>query len=362
MRAITSDSFLEDFSRKNNHFPWAGQLELTYKCNLKCIHCYCRNLHNFRTKDENKELSTKEWKGILDQIRDDGCAFLIFTGGEPLIRSDFLELYLYAKKKGFIISIFTNGAIFSDEIITYLKNFLPYSIEITLNGITRDTYEKITQVEGSFSNVMINLKKLAANNLPIIIKSNCLKQNVNEIVLIKKFTDGLLGKAPAGKYYFKYDPSVYPRLDGDRTNLRCRLSFEKLKRFKKQDVDIWSEYRRGFRDAIPKLPRNSSFLYHCSSWLNSFFIDPYGKIKFCEFSDKFSFNLKEITFRKGFYERFPKLLAQKFKTNSKCKNCDLRSICHNCPARAFLETGNEESEVPYYCNLAKEVSKNFKKR
>ena len=71
------------------------------------------------------------------------------------------------------------------------------------------------------------------------------------------------------------------------------------------------------------------------------------------FSDKFSIDLKTTPFREGFYNVFPRLLKERFKTDSKCKDCSLRPICYHCPARAFLETGDEESPVEYFCQLAK---------
>jgi radical SAM protein with 4Fe4S-binding SPASM domain len=301
-------------------------------------------------------LSTSQWKKILDEIRQQGCLYLTFTGGEPLIRRDFLMLYSYAKKKGFIIIIFTNGQVLNQEIIGYLVRFPPYSIEITLNGITRQTYETITRVKDSFSIVMENIRKIKERRLPLILKSNCLKQNKNELGQIKSFADEFLGKR-RGKYHFKYAPMIYPRLNQDKTPTDFRLSFKELWELRRQDTDIWRQYQKVMDAGFPDLGRDKSFLYCCTAWMERFFINPYGRLKFCNFSEKFSVDLKTTAFRKGFYKIFPKLLNEKFKTNSKCKNCRLRSICYGCPARAYLETGDEEAPVPYYCELARETAK-----
>lgn len=341
---------LEEYRRlfnKREIAPLSAQIEFTYRCNFNCVHCFCKG-----SEDKNKELTTQEWKRILDELSKEGCLCLAFTGGEPLVREDFLEIYAYAASKGFIITLFTNAYGLTKKIIENLTKYPFYSIEITLNGITKETYEAITQVPGSFSKVTENIKTLAKRGFPLILKTNCLKQNKHQIGKIKQWTEKLLGKSSENKYRFKYDPMISPRLNGDKTPCDFRLSFEELLEVKRQDPDIWKEYQRGLHSSLPSLKRDKAFLYCCTAWFNQFFINPYGRLKFCLFSDKFSVDLKISSFKKGFYREFPKLLNEKFKSTSKCKDCSLRTICYNCPARAFLETGDEESAVEYFCKLA----------
>lgn len=352
MKEISSDHFYGKLYNKKEYYPWSGHIELTYCCNLNCVHCYCKGSEN-----SLEELTTEEWKKILDIIQKEGCLWLCFTGGEPLIRNDFLEIYSYAKKKGFIITLFTNGLLLRGEILNYLEKSPPFSIEITLNGITERTYESITQVPGSFSQTINTIRRLAEKNLKLILKTNCLKQNKDELGRIKKFTEELLGKPAKNKYYFKYDPMIYPRLNSDRTPCDFRLSFKELVEAKKQDADIWKEYQKGLHSDFPEFKRDKDFLYLCNAWMNQFFIDPFGRLKFCMFSDKFSIDLKTTLFREGFYSWLSKILNERFKTHSECKNCSLRPMCHHCPARAYLETKDEEAVVPYYCELAKAMYK-----
>ena len=338
----------------NNRRPERGLFELTYRCNLNCIHCYCKG-----SEELERELTTEEIKGILDRIQKEGCLEITFTGGEPLIREDFLEIYSYAKEKGFIISIFTNGLLFTKKIIEYLVKSPPFSIEITLNGITEPVYEGITQVKGSFKGITSVLKELTDKELPLILKSNCLKQNKNEISKIKTFADELLGKSNKG-WRFKYDPMLYPRLNGDKIPTNFRLSPEELLEVKRSDPEIWEEYERGLCSTFPDLGRDKDFLYRCNAWVIQFFINPYGRLKFCQFSEKFSVDLRKQSFSEGFYNVFPRLLKERFKTSSKCRDCTLRPICYHCPARAYLETGDEEAPVEYYCKLAKALEKKMK--
>ncbi len=340
--------FFYDLFNKKAHFPLNGQIELTYRCKLNCVHCYCKGLESTR-----RELTTAEWKRILDMIQREGCLCLCLTGGDPLIRKDFLEIYSYAKKKGFFITLLTNGQALTAQMINYFLKSPPYSIEITLNGITQKTYEAITRVPGSFAKVMDTISQLKEKKSPLILKANCLKQNKSQIGRIKAFTEKAFDNLPRNRYRFQYDPMIYPRYNRDKIPCNYRLSPAELLEVKKQDPDIWKEYQESLDCTLPKLRRDRQFLYQCNSWMQHFDINPYGYLKFCGFSDKFSVNLKDTAFREGFYNIFPKLLNEKFKTNSKCKDCRLRPICYHCPARAYLETGDEEAPVPYYCELAK---------
>jgi len=337
--------------KKRPHCPNSGQIELTYRCSLDCVHCYCKG-----SEDKKRELKTKDWKNILNEIHNEGCINLTFTGGDPFIRDDFLEIYSYAKKKGFLISIFTNGLLLTRDIIKHLQTSPPFSIEITLNGITEDVYESITQRESSFKKITKIIKDLNDTKLPLILKSNCLKQNKHEIGKIKAFTDTLLGRKK-NRWRFKYDPMIYPRLNGDTSSCQHRVSFEELSELRKSEPEIWAEYKRGMEREFPDLGRDKDFLYRCSSWMEQFFIDPYGRLKFCHFSERFSADLKMNSLKEGFYKIFPTLLQERFKTNSKCKECHLRALCYTCPARAFLETGDEEAPVEYFCELAKGAEK-----
>lgn len=355
MKDISLPNFYFKKLDKKHFYPLHGQIELTYRCALNCFHCYCKG-------SENRELEfeTGEWKKIIAEIQRAGCICLCLTGGDPFVRKDFLEIYSYIKAKGFIITIFTNASGLTNEILAYLIKSPPLSIEVTLNGATPKSYEAVTQVRGSFLRVMNNIKRLAKNRLPLTLKSNCLKINNREIGTIKKFSEELLGKLK-NTHRFGYDPMIYPRLNGDKTPCEYRLSFEELLDTKRRDRGIWEEYQYGLHSSLPLSARDNSFTYHCNSWMKHFFINPYGRLKFCEFSEKFSVDIRTTSFREWFYGLPKKIFSEKFKTGSPCRDCGLRSICYYCPARSYLETGNEEGPVPYYCELANGLAKEIER-
>ena len=117
---LTNDNdYLEKFRLKavEKRIPVSGSIELTYRCNLRCIHCYLDRRSNLESTIA-RELTTQQIIAIIDQISDAGCLFLLLTGGEPLSRNDFPEIYRHAKKRGMILTVFTNGTLITDTILT----------------------------------------------------------------------------------------------------------------------------------------------------------------------------------------------------------------------------------------------------
>ena len=109
---------------KSRRFPLSGSLELTFRCNLRCAHCYAACGHE--GIPQQAELSYAEILNIIDQIAEAGCLWLLLTGGEPLIRPDFVDIYAYAKRKGFLITLFTNATLITPEIVDILVDLPPF--------------------------------------------------------------------------------------------------------------------------------------------------------------------------------------------------------------------------------------------
>lgn len=343
MKEKNFSDFSEKFSSIKQRRPLYGQIELTYKCGYNCVHCYCKN-------EPKTELNFSFWKGIFNQLKKEGSLELTLTGGDPVLHKDFMKIYDYAKKKGFLINLFTNAHNLTDDIIAFLEKNPPLNIEITINSLDRKNYEKITGVGGSLEKTMENIHRLKARGLPLVLKCNGLKENKHEILKIKKFVESLLGK-----WKFKYDSFIFPGLKGEKEPLLHRLEPEEIKEIERQDKDMLEQRIKQARHQNEWF--NPDGLYHCNSWFMNFYISPQGLLQFCNLSRKFSADLKKEPFKKGF-EKFLDILKVKPKKKSKCWNCGLLEYCYRCPARAFLETGDEEKPVEYYCQLAK-VTKEF---
>src|SRR3990172_897076 len=196
--------------------PLQGTLEITPRCNNRCVHCYVTHCP---VEPDKKELSYQEYRHLLDVLAEAGCIWLIITGGEPMVRKDFLDIYTYAKEKGFIIVLFTNGTLITPEIADHLGRWRPKTVEITMYGATRETYERVTGVPGSFERCVRGIELLAERRIPLALKAMALTINRHEINDIKKYAQKLGAE-------FRYDPVVWPRLDGVKEPQRVRLEPE----------------------------------------------------------------------------------------------------------------------------------------
>lgn len=346
MREVSYKDFTKDlYGKLKGRRPLHGQIELTHRCAFRCPYCYLNTRHS--NNGNKKELSFKDWARILDELYHEGCMGLTFTGGDPLLREDFADIYLFAKRKGFIITVFTNATSLTGDALDLLRGYPPFSIEITLNSLMENRFDYLTGTKGNFKTCLANIHKAVESGLPMILKTNGLKMNKDEVVLIKEFVKSLLGEKR-----YKFDTYITPALDGDRTPLDFRLSVDEIVELEESDEEIKEAVRESYKDDL-MVTSTDGCLYRCNTWLTSFFIDPYGVLKFCHLTDKFSTDLRKGSFEAGFYEVFAKLTEEKYKTSSRCRSCEFISECMACPARSFLEVGNGEGPVEYFCELVR---------
>jgi len=322
--------------------PLSGSLELTLRCNLNCAHCYCR-LPASDEEAQQKELSYDEICGLLDQAAETGCLWLLITGGEPLIRPDFLDIYTYAKKKGIMVTLFTNGTLITDRLADYFREYSPYRVEITLYGVTDETHEQITRVPGSFQRSLRGVHRLLERGIPLVLKTVVTTINHHELRELEKFAQRLGVK-------FRYDPIIVAPLDGSKEALKLRLKPEEV-----LELDLKDERRSSsYRDFCQKFwgAPGTDRLYGCGAGLYGFHIDPYGQMSICMSARWPSYNLRKGSLYEGFYNFFPQVRSQKPRSSYPCGQCEFHSLCSNCPGTAYAELGDPEAIVDYYCQIA----------
>lgn len=128
----------------------AVNLEVTARCNNNCRHCYINVPADSRVAKQ-KELSFEKIKDVIDEACSLGALWCLITGGEPLLRDDFEEIYIYLKKKGLLVSVFTNATLINTSHIALFKKWPPRNIDVTVYGVTEKTYEKVTQKPGALT-------------------------------------------------------------------------------------------------------------------------------------------------------------------------------------------------------------------
>lgn len=341
-------NFSWDLHKKAGHKPIVGQFELTYRCPLHCSHCFTACFNNKASSKE--ELSTKEVKSILDKCKQAGVLWLCFTGGDPLVRKDFIEIYTYAKRLGFIITIFSSLIPLNAKILGVLKKYPPFDIVTTLNACTAQQYKKVTKTL-FFKKHVVNIKKLLANKLPLEIRTMVTKQNVLKIKGVKAFVEscGLT---------FNCLTSICASLDQD--NSPCALRLDPKENVKINKLYVWKEKPAFSR---PTLKPNDARLFNCGvAGGHAFEILPDGKMCSCSFLRQPQYDLLKpsATVKSGFYAISNSLHNRRFKTNSPCRQCSYRSLCTWCPARAYLEKGDYEAPIDYFCQVAKATLQEYR--
>jgi len=343
MRELQYKKFSLQTHKNNSQLkrPNVCQFELTFRCGIHCKHCYtdCYNKPNYA----QKELKTKEVKFILDKVYKAGAIWLCFTGGDPLIRNDFLDIYAYAKDKGFLISIFTSAYSMSDEIAIYLKKRPPFVIEMTLNSVTKDLYENMSQVKGSFDRVMQKISLISKAKLPLKIKTQVTKDNLSQLPMIKKFIEnrGL-------KFYPNYD--LHARLNGDLAPCNLRIPLQRDSNLNRKKKQLDNDCQLSVQVAPDTLNAN---LFRCAvGGGDSINLDPYGNMFLCNLIRRPYFNLLKAEIKDAFGSLLPLVRNAVFTTESKCKSCNIREECFWCPGKALVETGDREAPIEDFCRLA----------
>ena len=284
---------------------------------------------------------------MLDELAEMGCLWLLFTGGEIFARHDFLEIYNHAKKRGMLITLFTNGTLITERIADALAENPPFTIEITLYGRTKATYESLTGIPGSFEKCIRGIHLLLERKLPLKLKTVALTINKHEIQSMKRFAEELGCE-------FKFDPMINPRIDCSSSPLAVRLTPEDIVALDLEDPKRVAEWRRLAMDfPVPEPPPGETpEVYDCGGGVNSFAIDPYGDLSICVLSHFDRYNVRDGSVREGWEKFLRRVRDKKISRYTKCTSCQLKSLCGSCAANAELENGDPEAPVDFLCKTA----------
>ena len=347
-----------DFSEKvhsntsSKRIPLDASIDLTYRCNNKCVHCYC-NLPEHDVTAKSNELTTEEIKKLFDDLASLGTLWLLITGGEPLLREDFGEIYRYAKKKGFLITFFTNGTRIDDKTVELLSKYPPFVVEISLYGATEDTYEKVTRVKGSYDRCMEGIKRIVNAGIKLKLKAMALTINQHEIEAMDRIALKLGCE-------FRFDPMLNKRIDNNAFSdpVKYRISPEDVVRLDRAYPKRMEEWKR-FCDKFIGEPVRDDRLYKCGAGVGTIHIDPYGIAKGCMMMKRDGCSIKELEIKWIWEEGVFSTITQKKDFQLPCDDCHLANLCGRCAAWSILENGDMKKEVAYLCRIAKIRARDF---
>nr|NJM04202.1 radical SAM protein [Desulfobacula sp.] len=348
---------LSDFSALNKAIKkrrlLSLALELTHRCNNNCVHCYI-NLSANDKKAKKNELSFEDIKDIVNQAFSMETLWVLLSGGEPLLRDDFCDIYIYLKEKGFLVSIFTNASLISKEHIEVFKKYPPRDIEVSVYGISEITHKRITR-KNTFTDTMKGIERLINSPLSFVLKTAVMQSNHKEFLQISEFCKKATNRP------FKFDPFLTLRLDRNlRKNSRIikeRLSVEEIIELEKLDKNRSTAIKKQCLSAGTDDLKEDEDIFRCRAGINSGCIDCYGNFKLCSslVRKECIYDLKNGSLADAWNNFTPHIRMKKsadplFKKH--CGSCSLVHLCMWCPAHSDLETGELDKPAPYFCDTA----------
>lgn len=312
----------------------------------------------------SQELTASQWENIAKELWDAGTLNILITGGEPMLREDFCDIYSKIYRMGFIVTIYTNAMLVTDEVINTLRKYPPHRIGVTLYGATNNTYKTLCGCENGFDRAIAGAKALATLPSVLEFRTTVVQDNYNEIDAIEEIVKQEFNLPVTHSY------TVFKGVRGGCMPVaECRLT-------PKQMVDITMnrtlnrvrellppEYREKvylkLADSKPECATNDKgyTLLGCSGGMDSFTITWDGKLLGCQMLGDFYTDVVKLGFSKA-WEEWPYTVRLP-QPNPICSACPHLHLCQICPGVCMAECGDLQGLPEYICQFTKTmVSKN----
>jgi len=303
--------------------PLSVQLDLTYRCNEQCVHCYLDH-------DDHGEMTTVEIKHLLKEMAEAGVFILTLSGGEIFMRKDFFEILEYARALTFCIKLKTNAVLIREAQAARLRDLGVESIQVSIYSHRPEVHDAITKVPGSLRRSINAIRFLKSQGLKVIIANVLMTENMQDYHGVRALADELGTESTL-------DPTVTPMMDGGRSTLDLNAGESALRNlFREQafvgDVEEFC--------ALPPTPdENSMESLPCSAGHTACYVSPYGEFYPCVQFPLSCGNVRQQRFidiwRNS--EQLKEVRSIRLRDLSSCSQCAHGSTCTRCPGLAFME-------------------------
>ena len=326
----------------SGNIPAAVTLELTRRCPLGCLHCYLPETRG-RAK-AGRELSTVQWKNIIKQLAGAGALYLVFTGGEPLLRPDLPELCRFAKGLKLDVRVYSTGLGLTSAAAAEFKRAGVSAFELSFYGRPA-THDAITGVEGSFGSSLASARQLKKAGLKVKLKTPLMKMNFSQAGWLKSL-------AAREGFGIAFDPVITSANDGNRSALAQRLTGPRLARA----VKLLGPAVLSGQAPLPAAglsPLGADIL--CGAGRNVCAVGAGGELYPCLQLQVRLGDLRRQKFA-ALWRKSPWLKKwRSFGTKDLkgCAGCGLMDFCSRCPGISLLETGDALTPNKPACEMAK---------
>lgn len=302
--------------------PFNLHLDLTYRCNERCVHCYLDH-------HDHGEMTTGEIKRVLSESAESGTFYLTLSGGEPMLRKDFPEILAHAHSLTFATKVKTNGTLVTKKMAELLLENSVHEVQISVYSHRSETHDAITKLPGSFDRSIRAIETLRDAGLRVIIATPLMRANITDYPAVQLLA-GELGVA------FTFDPTITPMMDGDAGVLEHRLDASDIHGLFR-DPSLVGDVAEFCK---PPAATDDELLQSvpCSAGHTSVYVSPYGEVFPCVQFPISCGNVRKQHFRE-IWTTSPKLeeiRAIRLKDLS-CSGCELLSGCSRCPGLAYME-------------------------
>jgi radical SAM protein with 4Fe4S-binding SPASM domain len=322
----------------DHHILYSLVLELTYRCNEKCVHCYMPD------KRKGRELSLAEIETLLDQFVLLGGFQIQLTGGEALLRKDFPEILKAVTRRGLLPSITTNLTLLDDHLLEVIVAAAPYSVGCSVYSARSELHDAITNVKGSLSKTMAAAAKLREHGVPVVLKSPLMRDTApywREIETLARDTDCAN----------QFDLHITAQNDGGSNPLAQRVTDPSVL----NDIFSSNYYKLTVNDEpMAEMVAIDPDATICGAGAASLTLSPDGTIRPCigltnplgRFPEQ---SLENIWNDSPFFAQWASL---KLKDIEQCGKCPKLPWCSKCPGAWQAEHGDFKRPTPYTCQLA----------
>lgn len=304
--------------------PLLGEFELTGECNLACEMCYVKEAHRVKGR------TTVAWKQTFQEAVEAGMIFALLTGGEVMLRPDFIELYEYLFDLGVRITVFTNGTLLTPQIVESFRKRPPEYVAITLYGASNATYQRITKNPNGFDQLVKGLDLMQQSNITVVLRTIPIRPLAAEL-------DQLIAFAKARKLFMGYALYIGPTRELCHKELGLRMSPAEVVAFEiKMRAAFGLESYQDFT--------KSEDGFHCAALRSSFFVTWDGFLQPCAMLNHPKKQLVVGELLSTFHQLGDELKS--IDSCDDCASCDSSGSCIQCYARRYLE-GNA-NKCPSY--------------
>ena len=358
MKTSNSEPYISTYLHQKGRrlgLPIAGNFELTARCNFNCPMCY---VHQSAESVEaaGGELTAHQWLEIAEAAQKRGLIFALLTGGEPLVRKDFFEIYDGMKKMGLLISINSNGSMLQGQILERFLKDPPLRFNISLYGGSNETYRGMCGLP-VYDRVKENIRALRQAGIGVSLNLSITPYNYQDLERIYADAVELDVNVKASSY-------MYPPIRladgsygcGNRLSAedaaRCSVQWDAI-RFTPEEFALRAQGMEKLTDVCGDgCPLEEGEGIRCRAGSSSFWITWQGKMLPCGMMTEPVADLRKQSFEEAW--EYIRSESAKVRLPAECGSCAYKEVCGVCASVCYTETGRFDGVPTYICEKTKQ--------